>query len=199
VFDEVKTGFRAGPGGYQTLAGVAPDLSTFGKAFANGYPIAAMAGKRHLMDLAIDPDPKRRVLIAGTYNSHPIPVAAAIACLTKLRDPARDVYGHLERIARRLEEGQRKLFADHGVVTKISRIGSAHCVYFADHAPVDWWDLLHCHDFAFDLRYRRALIDRGVYHFPVAAKQGSISYAHTANDIDATLEATDDALRVLKR
>ena len=91
------------------------------------------------------------------------------------------------------------MFADHGFVTTIGRIGSAHCVYFADHAPADWWDLLHSHDFAFDLRYRRALIDRGVYHFPVAAKQGSISYAHTADDIDATLEATDDALRFLKQ
>ena len=60
--------------------------------------------------------------------------------LTKLRDPARDVYGQLERMAQRLEEGQRKVFGDHGVVATISRIGSAHCVYFADHAPVDWWD-----------------------------------------------------------
>jgi glutamate-1-semialdehyde 2,1-aminomutase len=198
IFDEVKTGFRASLGGYQALSGVAPDLSTFGKAFANGFPIAALAGKQHLMDLAIDPDPKRRVLIAGTYNSHPVPVAAAIACLTKLRDPKLDVYGHLERLAQRLEEGQRKLLADHGITATISRIGSAHCVYFADHAPVDWWDLLHSHDFAFDVRYRRALIDRGVYHFPVAAKQGSISFAHTPDDIDATLEATDEALRSLR-
>jgi glutamate-1-semialdehyde 2,1-aminomutase len=147
------------------------------------------------MDLAIDPDPKRRVLIAGTYNCHPIPVAAAIACLKKLTDPKKDVYGHLERLARKLEEGQRKLFADHGVVCTISRVGSAHCVYFMDHAPTDWWDLLHGHDFAFDLRYRKALIDRGVYNFPVAAKQGSISFAHTEDDIDKTLEALEAVLK----
>ena len=149
--------------------------------------------------MAIDPDPKRRVLIAGTYNCHPIPMAAAIACLKKLTDPKLDVYGHLERLAQKLEEGQRRLFLDHGVVATISRIGSAHCVYFMDHAPVDWWDILHGHDFAFDMKYRRALIDRGIYNFPIAAKQGSISFAHTAEDIDATLEAMAAVLQSIKR
>ncbi len=198
IFDEVKTGFRASLGGYQQLSGVAPDLSTFGKAFANGFPIAALAGKRQYLDLAIDPDPKRRVLIAGTYNCHPIPVAAAIACLKKLMDPSRDVYGHLENLARKLEEGQRKLFADSGIVAMINRIGSAHCVYFMDHAPRDWWDLLHGHDFVFDLRYRRALIERGIYNFPVAAKQGSISFAHSEADIDQTLDALASVLKSFK-
>jgi glutamate-1-semialdehyde 2,1-aminomutase len=198
VFDEVKTGFRAGLGGYQGLSGVAPDLSTFGKAFANGYPIAVLAGKRELMDLAIDSDPRRRVLIAGTYNCHPIPVAAAIACLRKLSDPALDVYGHLERLAVKLEAGQRKLFTELGVTATVSRVGSAHCVYFCDYAPVDWWDLLQSHDFQLDVRFRRALIDRGIYYFPVAAKQGSISFAHTESDIDVTLEAMADALKSVR-
>lgn len=198
IFDEVKTGFRASLGGYQGVSGVRPDLSTFGKAFANGYPIAAMAGLKKFLDLAIDPDPKKRVLIAGTYNCHPIPVAAAIACLKKLTDKEADVYGHLERMAQRLQAGQEKALVDAGVVGTISRLGSAHCIYFADHAPHDWWDLLHSHDFAFDVRFRKALIERGIYYFPVAAKQGSISYAHTADDIDQTIEMTRDALRAAK-
>ncbi|HVT29553.1 MAG TPA: aminotransferase class III-fold pyridoxal phosphate-dependent enzyme, partial [Lacipirellulaceae bacterium] len=122
IFDEVKTGFRSSLGGFQCVCGVTPDLSTFGKAMANGYPIAALAGKQPYMDLAISTDPARRVLIAGTYNCHPIPMAAATACLTKLADPAADVYGHLERLARRLEQGQRKLFASRGITTAISRI-----------------------------------------------------------------------------
>jgi glutamate-1-semialdehyde 2,1-aminomutase len=190
IFDEVKTGFRASLGGYQGLCGVTPDLSTFGKALANGFPIAALAGKQPLMDLAISPDPTRRVLIAGTYNCHPVPVAAAIATLKKLADPKVDAYGRMERMAQQLEEGQQKLFHDRKISATISRIGSAHSVYFMDRAPTNWWELLTGHDFAFDTRYRRALIERGVYHFPVASKQGSISLAHTADDIDATLEAT---------
>lgn len=197
IFDEVKTGFRASLGGFQPLAGVTADLSTYGKAVANGFPLAALAGKASLMDLACDPEPKRRVLIAGTYNCHPVAVAAASACLRKLMDPALDVYGHLERMAQRLESGQRELFAKHGVAAIISRVGSASCVYFAKTEPHDWESILANHDADFDTRYRRALIERGIYHFPVIVKQGSISFAHSEADIDRTLEATDDALRAL--
>jgi glutamate-1-semialdehyde 2,1-aminomutase len=172
-------------------------LSTFGKALANGYPIAALAGKRPFMDLAVSPDPAKRVLVAGTYNCHPVPVAAATATLKKLSDPAIDVYGRLERCAERLEEGQRQLFRDYAVTATISRVGSAHCVYFMDRAPTNWWELVTGHDAAFDTRYRRALIERGIYNFPVPSKQGSISFAHSDDEINATLDATRSALKAL--
>ena len=194
IFDEVKTGFRASLGGYQAIANVVPDLSTFGKAFANGFPIAALAGKRQFMDLAISTDPSKRVLVAGTYNCHPIPVAAAIACLNKLMDRKLNVYGKLECLAERLEEGQRKLFDNHNVRAVVSRVGSAHCVYFAEGEPTCWWDVLEFHDFKFDVEYRRGLLERGIYYFPVPCKQGSISFAHTEQDIDQTLLAIDDVL-----
>jgi glutamate-1-semialdehyde 2,1-aminomutase len=200
IFDEVKTGFRANLGGYQAIAGVAADLSTYGKAVANGFPLAAMAGRAIHMDLAASPDPAKRVLLAGTYNCHPIPVAAAIACLNKLMDPRQDVYGKLERLAQRLEAGQRELFLRHGIPATVARVGSASCIYFTRHGePRDWWDILEHHDAAFDARYRRALIERGIYHFPVIVKQGSISFAHSEADIDETLNATDDALGELTR
>jgi glutamate-1-semialdehyde 2,1-aminomutase len=197
IFDEVKTGFRAGLGGYQGLSGVTPDLSTFGKALANGFPIAALAGKRALMDLAISDDPSRRVLIAGTYNCHPVAVAATYVTLKTLADAKADIYGRLEQLAQRLEEGQRRLFHDFRITATINRVGSAHCVYFMDCAPNNWWDIITKHNFDFDTRYRRALIERGIYYFPVPVKQGSISAAHTADDIDATLDATESALRHL--
>jgi glutamate-1-semialdehyde 2,1-aminomutase len=198
IFDEVKTGFRAGLAGYQGISGVTPDLSTFGKALANGFAIAALAGKRAHMDLAISDDPQRRVLVAGTYNCHPVALAATKSTLSKLADSELDVYGRLEWLAQRLEAGQRRLFRDHGVVATISRVGSAHCVYFMDRAPNNWWELVTGHDFDFDTRYRRALIERGIYYFPVAVKQGSISFAHTEDDIDATLAATESALKGLR-
>ncbi len=70
IFDEVKTGFRHALAGYQGICGVTPDLSTFGKAVANGYPVGVIGGKKEYMDYFIDPDPSRRVLIAGTFNAH---------------------------------------------------------------------------------------------------------------------------------
>jgi len=198
IFDEVKSGFRAALGGYQSVSKVTPDLSTFGKALANGFPIAALAGKRSLMELAVSSDLSKRVLIAGTYNCHPVPVAAAISALTKLSDRQAGVYEHLESLAIRLEDGQRKIFRDLNVTASITRVASAHCVYFMERAPENWWELLHGHDFGFDTKYRRAMIEEGIYHFPVPSKQGSISLAHTTDDIDETLEATRRALLSLR-
>ncbi|MGI8965109.1 MAG: aspartate aminotransferase family protein, partial [Limisphaerales bacterium] len=84
IFDEVKTGFRHAIGGYQSICGVMPDLCVFGKAIANGYPLSAIGGKSSYMDYFDHPEKSKRALISGTYNAHPIPVAAAIATITKL-------------------------------------------------------------------------------------------------------------------
>ena len=197
VFDEVKTGFRAALGGYQRIAQVTPDLSTFGKAVANGYPLGVIGGRKDVMDLFDDPDPARRVLIAGTYNGHPLTVAAAIATLEILMRDDGAVFRQLEARAARLQSGLADIFGELGVQTLVSRIGSAFCVYFGDHVPTDWHDLMASHDFAFDRRYRRALIDGGIYHFPLPCKQGSISAAHTEDDIARTLEITRAVLREL--
>ena len=83
IFDEVKTGFRHALGGYQGICNIKPDLSVFGKALANGYPIGAIGGSEELMNYFIHPDASKRVLIAGTYNAHPIPCSAAIATMER--------------------------------------------------------------------------------------------------------------------
>lgn len=199
IFDEVKTGFRHALGGYQSLCGVRPDLSVFGKAIANGYPLAVVGGRREIMELVADSDPARKVLIAGTYNAHPIPTTAAIATIQKLRDQEDVIYPHLESLGRRMQEGLEQLFRAAGVTASISRQGSAFCAYFMDHLPVDWHDLAGHHDFEFDRAYRLGLIEEGVYHFPLPTKQGSISYAHTVEDIDETLERTRKVLDRLTR
>ena len=194
VFDEVKTGFRCARGGFQSIAGVAPDLSVFGKAVASGYPLGVIGGRGDVMNLFDDPDPARRVLVAGTYNGHPMTVAAAIATLERLGRADGELYRMLEARGARLQSGLEALYREKGWPAVVSRIGSAFCTYFSDHVPVDWHDLAVSHDFELDRRYRRALIDQGVYHFPLPAKQGSLSAAHSEADIDRTLELTRDAL-----
>jgi glutamate-1-semialdehyde 2,1-aminomutase len=189
IFDEVKTGFRHALGGYSALAGVYADLAVYGKALANGYPISAIAGRRELMDLFVSPDASKRVLLAGTYNAHPVPTAAAIATIQRLAADNGAAYHHLEALGQRMENGLRSL----GLT--VSRQGSAFCIYFMDHKPVDWHDLALHHDFALDERMRREAIDRGVYLFPLATKQYSISLAHTEADVDATLDVLDQSLR----
>jgi len=198
IMDEVKTGFRHAIGGYQGLHGLKPDLSVFGKAVANGYPLGAVGGRADLMDLFDAPDPANRVLIAGTYNGHPTPMFAAIATMEKLVREKDTLYPRLEALGALMEVGLTELFAKHGVTATVVRQGSAYCAYFMDHPPCDWHDIADNHDMDFDTRYRTALIERGVYYFPLPTKQASLSAAHTEADVGETLRVTDEVLAALK-
>lgn len=195
IFDEVKTGFRSALGGHQFVSGVKPHLSVFGKAIANGYPLGLIGGKKEILELFDAPDPDKRVLIAGTYNAHPLNVSAAIATLKILQRT--EVYEHLENMSQLLNDGLDILFKEKGIPAIISQNGSASCTYFSEKAPQDLHDILTDHNFEFDLSYRRALIKEGIYLMPVACKQSSISYAHSADDIYRTLEANRKVLRKL--
>jgi glutamate-1-semialdehyde 2,1-aminomutase len=195
IFDEVKTGFRHGLAGWQGRCGVTPDLTVFGKAIANGYPVGAVGGKRQVMELIGHPDPKKRVLVAGTYNGHPVAMSAAVATMTRLRADDGAVYSRIDQLGARLEDGMKRLYRKAGVEAVVSRQGGAFCTYFMDHIPTDWHDLAAHHDFERDLALRRAMIELGVYQIPLAAKQGSISAAHTEAEIDETLRVLEEILR----
>lgn len=197
IFDEVKTGFRHALGGYQSLCNVTPDLSTFGKAVANGYPLGVIGGKKKYMDYFIHPEKAKQVLIAGTYNAHPIPTIAAIATLQKLASPDYKVYDHVRKLGYMLEEGLKDILGRYHFPFYIAREGSAYCVYFMDHAPIDFHDIATHHDFSLDKRYRFELIKEGIYNFPLPIKQGSISYAHSVRDIEQTLDKTNLAIHGL--
>lgn len=190
IFDEVKTGFRHALGGYQSICGVTPDLSTFGKAVANGYPMGVIGGKAEYMDYFIHPSKSKRVLIAGTFNAHPLTTVAAIATLRKLSSPEFAVYEHVNQLGDMLQSGLNDILSDYDKPFYVARQGSAYCVYFMDHAPVDYHDVALNHDFVFDKTYRCQLIEEGIFNFPLPIKQGSISFAHTASDIEETLEKT---------
>jgi len=197
IFDEVKTGFRHALGGYQSICGVMPDLCVFGKAIANGYPLGCIGGRKDLLDYFIHPDPTKRVLIAGTYNAFPVNTAAAVATIEKLMANDGAVYKHIYKLGERMENGLKQIFKERGITTTIARQGSAFVVYFMDKEPRDWHDIALGHDMKRDTDYRVALINRGVYHFPMPTKQGSISFAHTEKDIDETLEKTRDVVKGL--
>lgn len=93
----------------------------------------------------------------------------------------------MERLGQRFEAGFAQVLKGCGAQMSLVRQGSAFCIYFMDHAPVDWHDIAEHHDFDADLRMRSALIEQGIFFFPVATKQCSISAAHTDEMIDETL------------
>jgi glutamate-1-semialdehyde 2,1-aminomutase len=199
IFDEVKTGFRHGLGGYAKIAGVTPDLIVFGKALANGYPIAALGGRKDLMEWFVHPDLSKRVLLAGTYNAHPIPTAAAIATIERLLRNSGEVYRHVESLGEMMQNGLEVILRKVGIEAVVARQGSAFCMYFMDHLPRDWHDLAASNQFDVDLKLRRGLIDCGIYFFPAATKQCSISFAHTKHDIEVTLEQVEKMLCLVAR
>ena len=199
IMDEVKTGFRSALGGYQSVSGVCPDLSIFGKAIANGYPMGVLGGRKEIMDLVADPDPRKRVLVAGTYNGHPINVAGALATLKVLQRDNGAVYVEIDKKTDRLVTGLATLFKEASIEVAIPRNASAWCIYFMDHTPADWHDILQNHDFDLDVKFRLGLIKEGIYIFPTACKQGSVSASHTDEDIDNTLAKAALVIANLKR
>lgn len=128
-------------------------------------------------------------------RGHPIPVAAAIATLRKLLSPQHDVYTHIETQGQALQSGLQRILQRSGRPFHVARQGSALCVYFMDHAPVDFHDLANNNDAAFDRRWRLALIEKGIYQFPLSSKQASLSFAHSAEDIALTLEKVEEVMQ----
>jgi glutamate-1-semialdehyde 2,1-aminomutase len=88
----------------------------------------------------------------------------------------------------------QRIFDQHDVNAVVVRQGSAHAFYFMQSSPKNWWQLITSHDFTFDTQLRKAFIERGVYYFPIATKQGSVSFAHTDQDIDRTLNVLSDLI-----
>ncbi|MGH9616119.1 MAG: aspartate aminotransferase family protein [Acidobacteriaceae bacterium] len=194
IFDEVKTGFRHAIGGYASIANVTPDLLVFGKALANGYPISVVGGRKDMMDLFVDPSSSKNVLLAGTYNAHPVPTAAAIATIERLLMNNGEVYRHVEALGEMMQRGIEAIVRKMALTAMVARQGSAFCLYFMDHLPHDWHDLAAHHDFSLDTAFRRALVDRGIYVFPQATKQCSLSAAHSRGDVETTLCQMEGAL-----
>lgn len=197
VFDEVKTGFRHALGGYSQVCGVTPDLVVYGKAVANGFPLALVGGKAEYMDSIIDPDPARRPFVAGTYNGHPVAVAAATETVRYLAANKDKIYPRMEAMGAALEEGITGIFAKRGITACVARQGSAFSFYLMASPPRDLHDIIEGHDFARDVALRRALIQRGVFFVPIATKQCSLSAAHSDADVAFTLEQFESAVKAI--
>jgi glutamate-1-semialdehyde 2,1-aminomutase len=182
----VITGFRHDLGGYQTVAGVTPDLTTLGKAMGNGWPISALGGRTELMEM-FSTTPGRPALFAGTFNGHPPTAAAAVATIDKLR--TEPVHEHVFRLGERTRSELRELYARLGVPAVVSGFGSVFVTYFLE-GPVESYDDLLANDVDLFVGYRRELMGHGVFELPLNLKRSHFSYAHSDDDVDRLLEAT---------
>jgi glutamate-1-semialdehyde 2,1-aminomutase len=193
IFDEVKLGCRVAPGGATELWGVRPDLVTLAKAIGGGVPVGAFGGKRELMEQI---SPLGPCIHFGTYNANPLGMAAGLACLTKVLTD--DAYKEMTRLATRLAEGQREILRDLGATACVTQITTLGGILFgvADQ-PRNFREAARCDAAAWD-DFWFGMLARGVIPMGSAwFEEWSISAAHTDEDIDRTLEATDEVLRAM--
>jgi glutamate-1-semialdehyde 2,1-aminomutase len=183
IFDEVMTGFRVAPGGAQQRFGIRPDLTTLGKVIGGGLPLAAVGGRRDIMERIAPLGP---VYQAGTLSGNPIAVAAGLATV-KLVAAA----GFHEKVERTTTELVRGLSAEArkaGVAFSAQSIGSMFGVYFRAAPPASFAEVMQCDRERFN-RFFHEMLARGVYLAPSAYEAGFVSAAHGAAEIDATLVA----------
>ncbi len=184
IFDEVMTGFRLAPGGYQELCGITPDLSAFGKVIGGGLPMGAFGGRGEIMDYLAPTGP---VYQAGTLSGNPLALAAGLAQLRELE--RQQGWKILEEIGSEIEAELRPLLRGHPVTWH--RIGSMFCLYFTP-GPVHNLDDAKRSDTARFARFFQACLDRGIYLAPSQFEAGFISLAH------AEPEARELTVRVLR-
>jgi glutamate-1-semialdehyde 2,1-aminomutase len=187
VFDETITGFRWHLRGAQSLYGVVPDLSIFGKGMANGFSQSALAGKRDLMHWGGRDRPEEDVFLLSTTHGVEIPAAvAAIATMEVYR--TEPVIEHLHRVGARLAEGLRQVSARHGLTEHVAPVGRPCNLFFGTH------DSQGTPSQAFRTLFLQELIKRGVL-----GPSFVVSYSHSDEDIDRTIDAIDGALSVYSR
>ncbi|MBI3958291.1 MAG: aspartate aminotransferase family protein [Chloroflexi bacterium] len=187
--DEVITGFRLGLSGAQGAFGVTPDLATFGKAMAGGFPNAALAGKAlHMQRFAQD------VNHSGTFNSNVISMAASAAALAELERDDGAVYRHVERMGSALMMGIREIAGRLDLPLLVQGVPSAFHLSFTNLPAIrEYRDYaLHCDKERYNrftvelLRRGIRVISRGIWY---------VSAAHTDVHVAQTLAAVEGALR----
>ena len=189
IFDEVITGFRVAPGGAQSHFGVTPDLATFGKAIANGFPVAALAGRANLLDLFMD-----GVVHGGTYNSQCLSMAATVATLQSLTP---ELYARLDVQGTKLRDGIADALKTAGIPAIVTGFPQIFHVGFGLEEPArNYRDLTRINKRAY-VAFTTALLRRGVR----ALERGAwfLSSEHDDVVIDATIDAVADAAREVKQ
>ena len=192
IFDEVITGFRLALGGAQAFFGVNADIVTFGKIIGGGMPVGAYCASRALMEEVAPCGP---VYQAGTLSGNPVAMAAGLAQLHYLKDHP-EVYTHISALADRLAEGLRKAAADTGAPVSVNQVGSLLSPFFTPDGVSTFVDAKGS-DVGKYARYFAQMLERGIYLAPAQFEAMFLSFAHTEEEVDRTVEAAREALAQL--
>ena len=191
IFDEVLSAFRMAPGGAQEYLGVTPDLCTLGKAVGGGYPLSVFGGRADIMQRLM---PQGDCQHSGTYNAHPVVVAASLAAIKAYREPG--FYEHIRSVGEPLFDGMNRIFAGHNVDGRVQGLGARFGIYFGiDGEPRSYRHAVR-HQRETMLKFIASAIDHGVYFhdYGGSACHHGFCAAMTADDVDAVLGRLDEAV-----
>ena len=188
VFDEVMTGFRVALGGAQSvyaqsIPGFKPDLTALGKVIGGGMPMAAFGGTRAVMEHLA---PLGGVYQAGTLSGNPIATACGLATLREIQKPG--FYDALGTRTSSLVDGLTHAATQAGVPFCGDSEGGMFGFFLLGTLPQNYPQVMKTDGPAFN-RFFHAMLDSGVYYAPALYEAGFVSAAHSAEDIDATVEA----------
>jgi glutamate-1-semialdehyde 2,1-aminomutase len=192
IFDEVITGFRFIFGGYQNLIGIKPDLTCLGKIIGGGMPVGAIGGKREIMEKLA---PLGDVYQAGTLSGNPLAMSAGVATLNILKTKAGS-FSELSEKTGQLCREMETLFKANGLAACVNRFDSMFTIFFQE-GPV--YDLVSAQksDMAIFARFFHGMLKNGVWLAPSQLEAAFVSFAHSDNDIDFTLNACSKTLKKL--
>jgi len=191
IVDEVITGFRLRYGSVQDMLGIEADLTTLGKIIGGGVPVAAYGGHAELMDHVA---PLGSVYQAGTLAGNPLAMRAGIAALKQLTKPG--LYDEMAQMAQRLVSGLRAGLRDSGVAAQINAVGSLATMFFTAEPVRNYADAKRS-DTRRYARFFREMLDRGIFLAPSQFEAAFVSAAHTSADVDRTLTAANEALKLI--
>lgn len=180
IFDETITGFRLAKGGAQEYFGVIPDLATFGKGLANGYPLSAIAGKAEIMHLM------EEVFFSFTFGGETLSLAAALASMTKMQQQP-----VLQTIA---QQGEQVI---QGVQQLIDRHQIDHLLSISGHPA---WSFLLIKEgiYCDSYQIRTLLLQEGFGRGILTLGTHNMTFAHTNEDIQQLLTAYDEIFAILR-
>ncbi|MCU0558316.1 MAG: glutamate-1-semialdehyde 2,1-aminomutase [Desulfobacterales bacterium] len=193
IFDEVMTGFRVAYGGAQSLYGIQPDLSCFGKIIGGGLPVGAYGGRRKIMSHIA---PQGPVYQAGTLSGNPLAMAAGIATLTQLKK--KGFYEQLEKKSARLCAGLADGASRAGFPVQVDHVGSMIGMFFCAE-PVRSFADAKKSDLATFARFYQGMRQEGVYIAPSQFEALFLSSAHTSEHIHFTVQAAERVLEGLRK
>lgn len=192
IFDEIITAVRDNLHGMQSAFGVDPDLTTLGKAIANGLPIAAVVGKEEVMRILED-----GVVSSGTYSGNPLVVAGGLAALRKSVRERVDI--ELARKGAEHAKLVRDLINDYGIRGVVSHFGGAFSIHFGlDEPPKRLEESLAADPIAYRIMVQ-TLREHGIIVSPNYLKRFHLALAHTEEDMESLHEAMETALKRVKR